>query len=180
MSDNRQDLLDRLDQSHDHFCRTVGGLTSAQWNFKATRERWSIFEVTEHLATVEDRTHRMLEQISVGPTLSPSDREGAAERDARMLARVADRARKQQAAETVTPMGRYATPADAITAVEEGRQRVHRLVETGERNLREFGSVHRLLGLLDGYEWILFLAAHMERHLEQMREIKHTPGFPEA
>ena len=45
-------------------------------------------------------------------------------------------------------------------------------------NLRDFCAPHVTLGVLDGYQWILFLAVHLERHVEQIQEIKVTPGFP--
>jgi DinB superfamily len=34
------------------------------------------------------------------------------------------------------------------------------------------------LGPLDGYEWLLFIAAHSERHTKQMLEVKAAPDFP--
>jgi len=31
---------------------------------------------------------------------------------------------------------------------------------------------------LDGYEWLLFIGAHSERHTKQMLEVKASPDFP--
>jgi hypothetical protein len=31
---------------------------------------------------------------------------------------------------------------------------------------------------LDGYEWLLFIAAHSERHTKQIQEVKDNPNFP--
>ena len=31
---------------------------------------------------------------------------------------------------------------------------------------------------LDGYEWILLIAGHSERHTKQMLEVKANPNFP--
>jgi hypothetical protein len=33
---------------------------------------------------------------------------------------------------------------------------------------------------LDGYEWILFIAAHRERHAKQVQEVKSNPNFPKS
>ena len=33
---------------------------------------------------------------------------------------------------------------------------------------------------LDGYEWILFIAAHSERHTKQINEVKADPNFPKS
>ena len=31
---------------------------------------------------------------------------------------------------------------------------------------------------LDAYEWLLFIAAHSERHTKQILEVKADPNFP--
>jgi hypothetical protein len=31
---------------------------------------------------------------------------------------------------------------------------------------------------LDAYEWVLFIAAHSERHTKQIHEVKADPNFP--
>jgi hypothetical protein len=33
---------------------------------------------------------------------------------------------------------------------------------------------------LDGYEWVLFVAGHSERHTKQINEVKADPNFPKA
>jgi hypothetical protein len=30
----------------------------------------------------------------------------------------------------------------------------------------------------DGYQWLLMVSAHSQRHILQIREIKHSAGFP--
>ena len=36
------------------------------------------------------------------------------------------------------------------------------------------------LGPLDAYQWLVFMAAHSERHLAQIKEVKADPKFPKA
>ena len=36
------------------------------------------------------------------------------------------------------------------------------------------------MGKLDGYEWVLLIAAHSERHTKQMLEVKADPNFPKS
>jgi hypothetical protein len=33
---------------------------------------------------------------------------------------------------------------------------------------------------MDGYEFILFIAAHSERHVKQINEVKADPNFPKS
>lgn len=41
------------------------------------------------------------------------------------------------------------------------------------------GTIDRPLGKkLDGYQWVLFISAHSERHTKQINEVKADPGFP--
>ena len=35
------------------------------------------------------------------------------------------------------------------------------------------------LGPMDAYEWLLFIAAHSERHTKQILEVEASPDFPE-
>jgi hypothetical protein len=35
-----------------------------------------------------------------------------------------------------------------------------------------------VFGPLDGYDWILAVAAHTARHTQQILEVKADPGFP--
>ena len=34
------------------------------------------------------------------------------------------------------------------------------------------------VGKMDGYEFLLFIAAHCERHTKQINEVKSEPNFP--
>jgi len=34
------------------------------------------------------------------------------------------------------------------------------------------------VGKMDGYEFVLFIAAHCERHTKQINEVKADPNFP--
>ena len=50
--------------------------------------------------------------------------------------------------------------------------------------LADFSSAHAAespLGKnLDPYQWLLFIAAHSERHTKQMLEVKADPNFPKS
>ncbi|MEO8131703.1 MAG: hypothetical protein ABI822_31705, partial [Bryobacteraceae bacterium] len=37
---------------------------------------------------------------------------------------------------------------------------------------------HFALGALDGYQWLVFLGAHCDRHVRQLEAVKALPGFP--
>jgi hypothetical protein len=47
-----------------------------------------------------------------------------------------------------------------------------------QRDLRGHAADHPLFKNADGFQWLLLAAAHVERHVQQIREIKAASGFP--
>ena len=45
-------------------------------------------------------------------------------------------------------------------------------------DLRDHAINHPVFGQLDGYEWVLAVAAHSARHTKQILEVKADPNFP--
>jgi DinB superfamily len=76
------------------------------------------------------------------------------------------------------PARRYATPAQALEAFRHTRTRTMRYVESTADDLRAHTGEHELLQTLDGYQWLLLVAAHSERHMAQWAELKKHPHCP--
>jgi DinB family protein len=105
---------------------------------------------------------------------------GAADRDtakadAMVLAMVPDRSHKAQAPPQFVPTGRW-TPAETLDHFQKSRARTIAFLDSTP-DLRAHVS-ESPLGPLDGYEWMLFMAAHSERHTKQILEVKADPNFP--
>jgi hypothetical protein len=45
-------------------------------------------------------------------------------------------------------------------------------VKTTDDSLRQHAAAHPALKMLDGYQWLLLLSAHTERHTLQIEEAK--------
>src|SRR5260370_1181847 len=97
-----------LTQTRDALIEATKGLSEAQWKFKAGPDRWSIAEVVEHLALIEDMVLGILAKIGDAPA-GPADRDPK-QVDAFILAKVPDRSEKAQAPPQATPTARW-TPA---------------------------------------------------------------------
>jgi len=81
-------------------------------------------------------------------------------------------------------------PGARAVAAEESIRFARRRAEAFHREPRETSSCSRalrteapvvesgLLGKIDAYERILFVAAHSERHTKQLLEVKADPKFP--
>ena len=88
----------------------------------------------------------------------------------------AGRSHKAQAPEPLVPNNRFGSPEGSLEHFLESR-------ETTEQFLRSTAGLrdHVMdgpVGKMDGYEFILFIAAHSERHVKQIKEVKADPNFP--
>jgi uncharacterized damage-inducible protein DinB len=151
------------------------GLSEAQWNFKAGPDRWSVAQVMEHIAAAEDFIRGMLkEKIMMAPA-------GEAGRDVKktddaVMAMVPDRTNKVQAPEPLVPTNRFGSPADSVKHFVESRATTEEFLKT-TTGLRDHVT-DSPMGKLDGYEFVLLIAAHSERHTKQINEVKADPNFP--
>jgi DinB superfamily len=156
------------------------GLSDAQWNFKAAPDRWSLSEVMEHLAVAEDMIRGMnQEQVMKSPAIPARDSAELQKIDAMVVAMVPDRSHKIQAPEPLKPTNRFGSPTDAEKHFLESRATTEEYLKTAT-DLRAHASDSPMGVKLDGYEWILLIAAHSERHTKQMLEVKADPNFPKT
>jgi hypothetical protein len=154
------------------------GLSDAQWNFKPAPDRWSIAEVMEHLAAAEDMIRGMdQEQVMKTPAIPPRDPAELQKIDAGVMAQVPDRSHKISAPEPLKPTNRFGSPADAEKHFVESRAVTEEYLKTTP-DLRAHATDSPMGVKLDGYEWVLLIAAHSERHTKQILEVKADPNFP--
>ena len=52
--EERTQAIKYLEQTRAGVIAATKGLTEAQWNFKPATNKWSVAEVTEHIAAAED------------------------------------------------------------------------------------------------------------------------------
>src|SRR5712671_6646292 len=155
------------------------GLSDAQWNFKPAPDRWSVAEVMEHLAAAEDMLRGLTqEQIMKSPPVPVRSAEEIKKSDESVLTMVPDRSHKAQAPEPLRPTNRFGSPAAAQKHFVESRASTEGYLKNAT-GLRAH-LADSPMGKLDGYEWILLIAAHSERHTKQMLEVKADPNFPKS
>ncbi len=176
--EERAAALKSLQATHDAFLQSIAGLSEKQWRFKPTPDRWSVAEVSEHIAVAESTLLGLVQTKFMTSPADPSKRSEVAGKDEIILTRVPDRTRKVQAPEILKPTNRWATEADVIKAFEESRKATMDYVRTTNDDLRDHFGPHPMLGTLDAYQWILLISAHSERHTKQIEEVKADPNFP--
>ena len=171
----REQALRYLAETRAGVVEAVKGLSDTQWTFKPAPDRWSIAETLEHIAVAEDLIGSNI-RVRLEKAPAPAAERDARQVDAMVLAKVPDRSTKVKAPEPLLPNGRW-TPADTLEHFLASRQLTIEWLKS-DSNLRGHAVDHPVLGPLDGYEWILAVAAHSERHTKQILEVKGDPNFP--
>ena len=139
-------------------------------------DRWSIAEVTEHIATAEGYLRTMIiEQVMKAPPRPDGDSVEAI--DEMVLTMVPDRTQKRQAPEPLKPANRYGSPEGSLKAFTDSRAQTEDFLSTHD-DLRAHATDSPMGKKLDAYEWILFIGAHSARHTKQILEVKADPNFP--
>jgi hypothetical protein len=165
-----------LKKTSDAFLASVKGLSPEQIAFKPAPERWSVGQVSEHIAAAEDMLFGMIqEQVMKAPARTqPAD---VKEIDELVLKVLPDRSHKLQAPEPLIPTNRFGSEKDTLAHFKESRAKTIAFVSEG-KDLRGHAVDSPLGKQLDAYQWVLFIAAHSERHTKQIEEVKADPGFP--
>jgi hypothetical protein len=175
---DKDHALQYLESTKKGVLDATKGLSDAQWNFKTAPDRWSVAEVMEHLAAAEDMLRGMTqEQVMKTPAISPRDPAELKKIDDSVIAMVPDRSHKVDAPEPLRPTNRFGSPAEAQKHFVESRTATEEYLKSAP-DLRAH-AIDSPMGMkLDGYEWVLLIAGHSERHTKQMLEVKADPNFP--
>jgi len=168
--------LQYLETTKKGVLEATKGLSEAQWNFKPATDRWSVAQVMEHIAAAEDfiRDGLIKEKVMTSPAGEPG--RDLKKTDEAVVMMVPDRSHKAQAPEPLVPSNRFGSPEGSVKHFAESRSATEDFLKS-TAGLRDH-VMDSPLGKLDGYEFVLFIAAHSERHTKQINEVKADPNFP--
>lgn len=173
---DREKAVQYLEQTRDGVIAATKGLSDAQMKFNAGPERWSAAETLEHITLAEDYLFSNITQKIMKAPAGPAGRD-TAKLDSMILAAVPDRSHKRQAPGPLVPSGRW-TPAETLAHFEQSRAKTIEFLKSTP-DLREHASSDNPFQQpMDAYQWVLFIAAHSERHTKQIAEIKADTNFP--
>ena len=169
-----------LEETRGAFLDVTAGLSGAQWNFREADGRWSVADCAEHMAVSEAVVFGIFQKDVVSSAPRPELKATAQGKDELMFDRVPGRTRRVQAPEQLLPARRWPDPAETVRQFLASRDVAVEFAKTTDLDLRSLFAEHPFLKTLDGYQWLLFLAAHSARHIAQIREVKSHPGFPQS
>jgi hypothetical protein len=180
---DRAKLQTYLTETRDKVLAEAERLTDAQWKFKPGPDRWSVGEVVEHLALSEPFLFGLHEKVLASPAAEADLRAKTQGKDEMIRKMIPDRSQKATAPEPLRPGpgqglgGR----AEVLAAFKQRRAETIDYVNTSKADMRAHVYASQgPFGELDAYQWLLFIAAHTERHLAQIREVKADARFPAA
>jgi hypothetical protein len=150
-------------------------LSPAQWNFKPAPDRWSIAECMEHIAAAEEFILASIENGVMKAPLAPG--RDVAAIDAAIIENVPARKTKLQAPEPIKPTNRFGSPQGSVDHFIASRAKTEAFVKDTP-GLRDHAADSPSGGKWDAYEFVLLIAAHSERHTNQIKEVKADPSYP--
>jgi len=168
--------MTELTVTHDHLLHSIYGLSEAQLNFKSSPDSWSIAECTEHIAISETNIFGMIQEALKTP-VDPSKLSEVKLTDQQILAMIVDRTNKVKTPESFEPTGRYGSHNATVNEFKTNRIEHIKYVSTTQDELRDHYA-ETPLGIMDAYQILLFMSAHTERHVLQIKEVMSNENFP--
>lgn len=175
--EERKQIVDYLKSTRDMVLKNNKGLSEAQLNFKPGPDRWSVREVTQHLALAEDFLFALITNQVMKTPETPEKHAAVAGVEAKIMKAIPDRTSKFKAPEPIVPSDTR-IPGNAGDTFKDKRNNTIKFIKETKENLR----VHFLdtpgMGPADAWQWFFFIGAHSERHNKQIEEVKADPNFP--
>ena len=168
--------IDYLNKTRTRLFEDVSGLNTAQLNFKADSSRWSVAQCVEHIALAENGIWQRIYSSLKQPVMQAQQK--LTNTNEQLIAVTLDRSVKYKAPEQLEPMGYFSGTGEALQYFSHKRDSLIDYIGVTNDDLKYRYFVHSSMGTVNLYQAILLIAAHSERHIMQIEEVKSNPGFP--
>ena len=173
----RKFAKDYLKETRKDLMKAVEGLSAAQLTFKADAAKWSVEDCLKHIAMAEMGLWKTVTGGLTQPP-NPEKRSEIKMNDEQLLKAIQDRSSKFQAIEQLQPQNTpFKSAAEALASFKENRSKVIDYVDNTQEDFRNH-VIAFPVGMMDAYQLVLFIAAHSNRHTQQIREVMANPNFP--
>lgn len=173
----RKYAVSLMKETKEDAIKSSRGLSEAQLNFKAAPDKWSVKECIYHIAGAEKLLWSTFEATMKLPA-NPEKRAEIKVTDEQFVKMIEDRSFKAQAPEPIQPKNTgFASLEAAIEDFKANRNAHIKYLKNSTEDLRNH-VVQLPMGWVDCYQLYLMIAAHSNRHTQQINEVKANPGFP--
>ena len=170
-------LMETLNTALQKFDEATQSLSEEQLYFKVKINKWSIAECIEHVTLAEIYFSDIVEEEMKKPS-NPELRAKIKIKDDKIRPKMLSRIWKAKSPDVFKPSGKFKNPKEAIIAFREQRLKTIEYIKTTNDDLRNHFWYHRLTKDIDLYQTIILMSAHLERHIEQIKNIKKEKYFP--
>ena len=173
----RTDAIDLLSKTEQGVFNSLVGLSDAQLNFKPAPDRWSIAECVKHIAVTDMALWQMISgALKQAP--NPEKRSDIKATDEQVVQGTESRAQKIKTAPMLEPQNTsYKSTPAALASFFDGRKKLVEFIGTTNDDMRSY-VLTMPFGSFDSYQMVLLIAAHSNRHTQQIEEVKADPNYP--
>lgn len=168
------EIFDSMDETRARLRARLEEIAGAHdESLRPSPEAWSVAEIAEHLAIIEERLSKLF------PVILTKAEAGGLHRSAEQpfqpvsVAQMIERSKleKYTAPETARPTGTVPL-ADSLARLDRSRESIRALVPRLEAlDLTGVTYPHPAFGPLSAYQWLIFIGAHEDRHLRQIESL---------
>lgn len=174
------DLLNQIAEARHHFINAASGLTPGQSQFKSAHEVWSVAEIVEHMVWAEMGGINGIWKTFAAIKANKPIWQGEAIHHGLSIEEIIDKTwkPKEQVPEVARP--RWGGPVEYWI---EGLKGCQPLLEALARQVRGYDLEkiiypHIISGRLNVVQRMQFLRFHLNRHQQQIENIKMHAGYP--
>lgn len=166
-----------MKETYKDAIKSIKGLSSSQLNYKAAPDKWSVQDCFYHIAGAEKLLWTLFEN-SMKSAANPEKRTEIKVTDEEFIKMIEDRSRKAQAPEPIQPKNTgYASIEAAMEDFKSTRMDHIKYIKNSTEDMRNH-VVQMPFGYIDCYQLYLMIAAHSNRHTQQINEVKANASFP--
>lgn len=165
------DVYSTNDKIREQTKQIVGKLTEDQQRFLPEGEKWTIAEIVEHIAIVQDGMAQISAKLLTKAQSAGKSSGGEARLSEDFVTKAGEaRKLKLEAPDQVIPKGDQSVQ-DSLKRMDEARLKLEDLrplFETVECS--DFTFPHPFMGNLTAHEWLVLIGGHEARHLQQISQ----------
>jgi hypothetical protein len=167
----RQRLIAHFEMTESWLADELANLSPEQLKFRPSPGAWNILDCVEHLDLAEAEYWKMLQSSMA----APASRKLSKSTDIDRMWYGIDRTERAKTVPSETPKSTYPGMDPALKAFRAQRATMLTYARTSQEDWR-----HHMIPdwNRDAYQWLLMISAHSQRHILQIREIKHDPAYP--
>ena len=169
---NIAEIYDSNDKIRENLKAAIEDLTDEKAAVVPEGEKWSLAQLVEHIAIVEDGMTGICAKLLLKSQAENKTSDGAAQMSENFLTKAGEISNlKVEAPERVHPTGTK-TVAESLAKMEENRENLKKLrplFESVDGTQHKFP--HPFFGDLSAHEWLALVGGHELRHIKQIKTL---------